>query len=416
MKLSVPQKTVAQDQTRFRTVVAGRRFGKTTLAIREICYHARIPEQICWAILPSYRQAKMVWWDQLKTRLNKLNWVKKINEAELSILLKNNSKICLKGADGAGFENLRGSPKLNFIVLDEVANIPQQAWTEVLRPAIADSKGKALFIGTPKGIGNFLYDLYQEGLDTTNNSWSSHAFTTIQGTFVSQEEIEQARRDLDKKTFEQEFMATFVTYSGLVYYGFKRSENVKEFTFNKPQQIIHISIDMNINPMSAVCFVIVDNKIIVIDEIEMFGSNTDELVNEIYSRFPGTKIFAYPDPSAKARKSSSGGRTDLSILANAGFIVKAPNKHMPVRDRINSVNSKLCNGKGERGILIHPKCKKLINCLERQIYKPGTSQPDKDSGWDHMNDALGYGVSYLFPITRQYNAQPQLSWSVKVGN
>ena len=281
MKLSVPQKSVAQDQTRFRTVVAGRRFGKTTLAIREICYHARIPEQICWAILPSYRQAKMVWWDQLKTRLNKLNWVKKINEAELSILLKNNSKICLKGADGAGFENLRGSPKLNFIVLDEVANIPQQAWTEVLRPAIADSKGKALFIGTPKGIGNFLYDLYQEGLDTTNNSWSSHAFTTIQGTFVSQEEIEQARRDLDKKTFEQEFMATFVTYSGLVYYGFKRSENVKEFTFNKPQQIIHISIDMNINPMSAVCFVIVDNKIIVIDEIEMFGSNTDELVNEI---------------------------------------------------------------------------------------------------------------------------------------
>ena len=95
MKLSVPQKSVAQDQTRFRTVVAGRRFGKTTLAIREICYHARIPEQICWAILPSYRQAKMVWWDQLKTRLNKLNWVKKINEAELSIVLKNNSKISI---------------------------------------------------------------------------------------------------------------------------------------------------------------------------------------------------------------------------------------------------------------------------------------------------------------------------------
>jgi len=153
---------------------------------------------------------------------------------------------------------------------------------------------------------------------------------------------------------------------------------------------------------------------IVIDEIEMYGSNTDELVNEIYSRFPGTKIFAYPDPSAKARKSSAGGRTDLSILANAGFIVKAPNKHMPVRDRINSVNSKLCNGNGERGILIHPKCKKLISCLERQIYKPGTSQPDKDSGHDHMNDALGYGVSYLFPITRQYNVQPQVNWSVRI--
>ena len=413
MKLSVPQKTVAQDQTRFRTIVAGRRFGKTTLAIREICYHARMPNQICWAVLPSYRQAKYVWWDQLKTRLNNLNWVKKINEAELSIVLKNNSKICLKGADGAGFENLRGA-KLNFLVLDEAANIPPQAWSEVLRPSLADTKGKALFIGTPKGVGNFLYDLYQEGLDTTNDSWSSHTFTTIQGTFVDQKEIEEAKRDLDKKTFEQEFEATFVTYSGLVYYGFKRSENVKELRFTTPQKMIHISIDLNIDPMSAVCFVIDNNKIIVIDEIEMYGSNTDELVNEIYSRFPGTKIFAYPDPSAKARKSSSGGRTDLSILANAGFIVKAPNRHMPVRDRINSVNSKLCNGKGERGILIHPKCKKLISCLERQIYKPGTSQPDKDSGHDHMNDALGYGVSYLFPITRQYNVQPQANWSVRI--
>ena len=113
----------------------------------------------CWAVLPSYRQAKMVWWDQLKTKLKSLNWVKKINEAELSIVLKNNSKICLKGADGAGFENLRGSPKLNFVVLDEAAGIPAQAWYEVIRPALADSEGFGLFIGTPKGVGNFLYDL-----------------------------------------------------------------------------------------------------------------------------------------------------------------------------------------------------------------------------------------------------------------
>ena len=172
MKLSVPQKTVAQDPARFRTVIAGRRFGKTTLAIREICYHARLPDQICWAVLPSYRQAKMVWWDQLKTKLKSLNWVKKINEAELSIVLKNNSKICLKGADGAGFENLRGS-RLDFLVLDEAANIPSQAWSEVLRPALADSEGKALFIGTPKGVGNFLYDLYQAGEDTTQDQWKS---------------------------------------------------------------------------------------------------------------------------------------------------------------------------------------------------------------------------------------------------
>jgi len=53
--------------------------------------------------------------------------------------------------------------------------------------------------------------------------------------------------------------------------------------------------------------------------------------------------------------------------------------------------------------------------LERQIYKPGTSQPDKDNGWDHMNDALGYGISYLFPITRQYtHNQTQTNWTVRI--
>ena len=407
MKLSIPQKTVAQDETRFRVLVGGRRFGKTTLAIRELCYHARIPNQTCWYVSPSYRMSRQIAWEKLKTILYKLNWVQKTNEADLTLLLKNNSKICLRGADNA--DSLRGIG-INFLVMDEVSLIPQSAWTEVLRPTLSDTLGKALFIGTPKGIGNWLYDLYQ----TQDDGWSSHRFTTIQGGWVNQAEIEAAKRDLDKRTFDQEYNSTFETYSGVVYYGFKREQNVKQLAFDKPQNIIHIGIDFNISPLSAVCFVIADNKMVIIDEIEMYGSNTDELVNEIYSRFPGTKIFAYPDPSARARKTSAGGRTDLSILANAGFIVKAPNKHMPVRDRINSMNSKLCNGKSERGIYIHPKCKKLISCLERQIYKPGTSQPDKDSGHDHMPDSLGYAISYLFPITRQYNVQPQLSWAVRI--
>ena len=174
MKLSVPQKTVAQDETRFRVLVGGRRFGKTTLAIRELCYHARIPNQTCWYVSPSYRMSRQIAWEKLKTILYKLNWVQKTNEADLTLLLKNNSKICLRGADNA--DSLRGIG-INFLVMDEVSLIPQSAWTEVLRPTLSDTLGKALFIGTPKGIGNWLYDLYQ----TQDDGWSSHRFTTIQG-------------------------------------------------------------------------------------------------------------------------------------------------------------------------------------------------------------------------------------------
>lgn len=407
MKLSTPQKTVADCQKRFRTLVTGRRFGKTTLAIRELCYHARTPDQTCWYVAPSYRQSKQIVWEQLKARLFKLNWIKRANEAELTITLKNNSKICLRGADNA--DSLRGVG-INFLVMDEVASIPQEAWTEVLRPTLSDTQGKALFCGTPKGIGNWLYDLYQNN----DENWEGFQFTTLDGGFVPQEEIESARKDLDKVTFTQEYEGTFQTYSGVIFYGFDRKENVQDFKFDKPQSIIHVGIDMNVNPMSAVIFVINNGKVFVIDEVEMYGSNTDELANEIVSRFPNTKIFAYPDPACRQRKTSAGGRTDLSILQNAGFICKVPTKHQAIRDGVNAMNSKLCNGANERGIIIHPRCKKIINCLERQIYKPGTSQPDKESGWDHMNDALRYAISFLFPITRDFTTEQTTSWGVKV--
>ena len=116
MKLSVPQKTVAQDETRFRVLVGGRRFGKTTLAIRELCYHARKPNQTCWYVSPSYRMSRQIAWEQIKRILYKLNWIQKTNEAELVLTLKNNSKICLRGADNA--DSLRGVG-INFLVMDD---------------------------------------------------------------------------------------------------------------------------------------------------------------------------------------------------------------------------------------------------------------------------------------------------------
>ena len=408
MKLSEPQKLVASSNSRFRVLVTGRRFGKTTLAMRELAYHARIPNTLCWYVAPSYRMAKQIAWIMIKKKLKDMRWIKHTNEAELTITLKNNSRICLRGADNP--DSLRGIG-LDFLVLDECGDIEETTWSEVLRPTLSDTKGRALFCGTPKGIGNWLYDLYTN----QDEDWSSHSFTTIQGGFVPESEIEAAKRDLDKKTFDAEYNATFTTYEGIVYYGFHRDHNVDTFTFDRPQNIIHVAIDFNVAPLSAVIFVLKDNKMYVIDEIELHGSNTDELCNEVVSRFPGTKIFAYPDPSGRARKTNSA-KTDFHILQNNGFIVKAPNRHLPVRDRINAVNSKLHNGAGERGIMIHPKCKKLITCLERQIYKSGTNQPDKDGGFDHLNDALGYAVSWLFPITRNYETNDQKeSWNVKVG-
>ena len=86
---------------------------------------------------------------------------------------------------------------------------------------------------------------------------------------------------------------------------------------------------------------------------------------------------------------------------------------MPVRDRINAVNSKLCSAAGIRGLIIHPKRKNLLNSISKQVYKEGTSLPDKQGGFDHMNDALGYLVSYLYPITTNYESADAGRFTVK---
>ena len=394
MALSLAQKTVAQDNHRFRVVCAGRRFGKTFLAIRELCFHAKEPDQDVLYVAPTFGQAKHIVWRQLKNRLQDLNWIKKVNETELTITLRNNSRIYLKGADA--YDRLRGG-QYNFIVIDEMADIVPEAWYETLRPTLSNTLGKALFIGTPKGLNHF-YDLYQNS-QTDKDHWSAYSFTTLEGGNVPEDEIHQARRDLDSKTFKQEYEASFETFAGRIYYAFERALNVQEPAVLNTHTV-YVGADFNVSPMSATIAVREGNDLYVIDEIKMYSSNTNELADEIKTRYPRSKVWIYPDPAGSARKSSANGITDHIILANAGFVVKAPRSHTPVRDRINAVNSRLCDSTGIRHLFVNPKCKYTIESLERQVYKEGTSQPDKESGYDHMNDALGYMVDYIWPVTR----------------
>ena len=400
MPLSRAQDTVAKDPSRFRVVVAGRRFGKTHLAIRELCYHARQPDKEVWYVAPSYKMAKQIVWKKLKNKLVDLNWVLKHNETELTLYLKNGSTVALKGADN--YDSLRGVG-LDFICLDEFADINPDAWYETLRPTLSDKQGKALFIGTPKGIGNWAYEIYQNTLDDSDN-WQSYTFTTIDGGQVPEEEIEQAKRDLDERTFRQEYMASFETFAGRIYYAFDRQANIRKYIGSTPEAV-YVGLDFNIDPMSAVIATRAGDTLHIIDEVRMFSSNTVEMVSEIKQRFPKSKVWVYPDPAGNQRKTSAGGQTDVTILANAGFVVKAPRVHTPVRDRINAVNSRLCDTIGIRRLFVDPKCKYTIEGLERQTYKEGTSQPDKESGYDHMNDALGYMVDYLFPVRRDVDPE-----------
>lgn len=398
MPLSRPQQEVASDNHRFKVVIAGRRVGKTTLAIREICRHASVPDVNVWLIGSSYRAIKMLAWKQLKRKLLDLRWVDKINESELSITLKNQSVISLKGSDNP--DALRGA-KLYYCAIDEIADCDPDLFPEIIRPALADSQGGCLFIGTPKGKNNHAFELYCMQ-DEFPNTWRSFQYTTAEGGFVPEAELEAARAELDWRTYQQEFEATFTTVEAQIAWAFKREHNLK--TPNTLDlSTIHVGCDFNVSPVTASIMVRQGDKLYAIDEIQMYSSNTNELADEIKRRYPASRVWCYPDPSGAARRTSAGGQTDHIILRNAGFIVKAPRAHDPMRDRFNALNSRLCSADGQRHLFISPKCKYTIESLEKYSYKEGTQIPDKggDPDYSHMFDAISYAVAYMFPVTRE---------------
>jgi len=407
--LTKPQHKVSSSNKRFRVLVSGRRFGKTYLCITEMMKYATKVKKNIWYVAPTFKMAREIVWSKLKEILHSFNWIDNINESNLTITIKKTgSKISLKGCEN--YDGLRGSG-LDFLILDEFADIDEKAWTEVLRASVADTKGDVLMCGSPKGYGNWAYRMYLKGKE--DKEWDSFQFTTLQGGMVTADEIEQAKQDIDIRTFRQEFEGTFENYAGAVYYNFHPVESVveKQIDWTKP---LHIGMDFNVDPMSACVGQIEKDKIYFVDEIIIYSSNTDEMVDEIKNRY-GTKIpiFIYPDPASRQRKTSAGGRTDLSILQNAGFKVKVKNKHPAIRDRINAVNSKLKDSNGQRHIFVSKSCKTIVKGLQRQIYKENTNIPDKEDGFDHMNDAIGYMVDFLKPLTTQAVFSPPTRWAIK---
>jgi hypothetical protein len=245
IRLKDPQWTVFNCDSRFRILVAGRRFGKTYLALVELCRSAWAQGRLVWYVAPTYKQAKRIAWNPLK-QMTRPYWASKPNETDLRIELVTGGTICLRGADN--YDSLRGDG-LDFLILDEYASIAQQAWTEVLRPALADKQGRTLFIGTPRGYDH-LYDLYQAVQGQPQ--WSTFQFTTEEGGNVPKAELESATHELDERTYRQEFQASFENLtSGTVYYAFDRAGNVRPLEYDLRLPLFW-ALDFNINPMCAV--------------------------------------------------------------------------------------------------------------------------------------------------------------------
>ncbi|MER9176325.1 phage terminase large subunit [Mesorhizobium sp. M0955] len=400
------QKMVLHDRRRFRVIVAGRRWGKTQVA-RVALVKAAVAKnnQLVWYVAPTYAMARGILWDALKDSLPS-SFVRKINETRMTIHLVNGSRIELKGADKP--DSLRGVG-IHFLVIDEAQDIKEDTWTKVLRPTLSTTGGRVIIIGTPKSF-NWLYDRYVDGQrgavytdekgKTVENQWRSWQFPTITSPFIPPSEIQAARRDLDPRSFQQEYEASFVTMSGRVYYAFDRRLHVGDYKFN-PQLPVIIGQDFNIDPMSSVIMQQQPNgEIWVVEEAILFGSNTQEVADELQARFykNHNQVTFFPDP-AGANRNHDRGESSLEILRQAGFKkILYRRKHPPVADRVNSVNRLLLTADGTIRLRVDKNCKHLITALEQTIYKPGSRDVDKSAGVEHPADALGYYAEFAHPV------------------
>ena len=203
------QKQVWSDNTRFKIVAAGRRTGKSRLAAWMLIVNAlrRSSRQAdkghVFYVAPTQGQARDIMWQTLLELAHPVVTSSHINN--LQIKLVNGATISLKGADRP--ETMRGV-SLKFLVMDEYADMKPEVFEQILRPALADQKGAALFIGTPMGRNHF-YDLYKYAELEDDESYTAWHFTSYDNELLDPDEIDLAKKSMSSYAFRQEFMASF---------------------------------------------------------------------------------------------------------------------------------------------------------------------------------------------------------------
>ena len=202
------QQRIHDSDERFRVVAAGRRFGKTRLAVLD-CLDYAIQGKRAWWISPTYRTSE-VGWRPLRQIASRIPGAS-VHKADHEVILPGGGMVAIRSADNP--DSLRGEG-LDFVVMDEAAYIAPEAWSEAIRPALSDRQGSALFISTPRGR-NWFWDIHRKG--GVDPGWASFTYPTSANPYIDPAEIEAARMDLPEIIFNQEYLADFVDSEGAVF-------------------------------------------------------------------------------------------------------------------------------------------------------------------------------------------------------
>lgn len=316
-------------------MVAHRRAGKTVAAIAELviaAFACRRAEGRFAFIAPLFNQAKDVAWRYLLRLAADLSPV--INESELRVDLPNGARIRLYGADN--YERLRGG-YFDGLVLDEFGDMDPRAWSEVLRPALADRQGWAIFLGTPKGRNHFC-ELWEKNAE--RDDWLRIMLKASQTELIPAEELEDSRRSMSEDQYAQEYECSFEAAVVGSYYGklladLTERKRIASVSWDPALPVV-TAWDLGIGDSTSIWFAQqVANEVRLIDYYEASGEGMAHYAKVLAARPYTYKEHIVPF-DADARLQDEHGKTRREILYALGVKTRVLSQNA-IEDGIEAV-------------------------------------------------------------------------------
>ena len=395
-------------------------------------YYSPYPDPKFFISAPTRDQVKRIYWTDMKTLIPKEILAKPPNESNLILTLLNGVELYLLGLDKP--ERIEGSP-WDWGLVDEIANVKENAWQENIRPALSDRRGGCDFIGVPEGRNHFytMYDKALTSLDVLGEDSEWGVFHWLSADILPPEEIQAAKEDLDPLVYQQEYEASFVVFAGLCYYNFERSTHVSRCRqYYNPNNPLVFTFDFNVAPGTAAVIQEMTewpdgwkpssdkarrdhNTTItsVIGEVFVPRSSNTEIVCrkliEDWGEHKG-KILCYGDATGGASGTAKVKGSDWDLIEQALFNhfgsqrveINVKKRNPRERQRVNAVNSRLKNADGDIHIQVDgEKAPMVVKDFEgTRIIEGSAGEIDKKSTpmLTHLTDGIGYYVSYEYPV------------------
>ncbi len=386
-------------KARFKFILAGRRGGKTFIIKHDIARTIQMaPEGAeIFYIGPTNQQAKELMWDALDECLYKANMRYWPYVSKQRFEFPHKRKIYIIGAEK--IRRIRGHSVFK-VYLDEIAyfDVSLKSVWEAVRPTLTDLRGSAICATTPNGKGTEAYDFYLQTLSQPN--WKYFHWKTLDNPWISPAEIEEAKRELDEKSFRQEYEAQWQSFEGLAYYNFDEDLHIKQNQMNETAPL-HLCFDFNVNPTTLLLSQKFNDKLCYLKEYSFKNSSTEETVRafceDFKSKAENLFLKVRGDASGAAR-SANTGKADYfyveQMLSSYGFRFQKEVKpsNPPIIDRVKIVNGWLRPLSGEPRVEVDPSCKDLIRDLSSQELNGRI--PSDTNNLGHKADAFGYDIFY----------------------